>query len=802
MSDLPAIEPSLILRIVDLQENLKGCHDEVDIGNTIARKITCVPGVMGCAVCIEGTVHFTRDLQGVSEISCKPTLVESGDSLFIRCADECPIEAGNGLRRYSLRVEDFDFGGLFIEVEDEKTFSPVEPLVKGLADYVAICIKSGRVAKRLKETNSILEAKIQEKLKALKESEEMYRTVFEDVGVGIGISSSEGEVIAMNKAMSKITGYSLEEFRGVNIQNVYVDLNDRKRLYEVLERKGKAENFEVLLKKRSGEKYWANICVVPIKYNKRDAFLTSVVDITEMKRAEEALRDSETRYRTLFENANDAIFMMDEKVFLECNDATITMFGCDSKDDILGHSPWEFSPKKQPDGQDSRGKAIKYIRKALSGEPQRFYWKHSKKDGTEFDAEVSLNRMTVSGKTFLQAIVRDVTERKKAEEERVKLEQQFHQIQRLESIGRLAGGVAHDYNNMLNVIIGYAELALEKVDKSDSIYDDLQEILKAAKRSSDVTRQLLAFASKQAVAPKVLDINSTVEAMLKMLRRLIGEDVELIWQPGSDVWKIRIDPSQVSQILANLCINARDAIKESNGKIVIETRNVVIDGTAGSDQVKIDRGEYVLLSITDNGCGMDGETISRLFEPFFTTKELGKGTGLGLSTVYGIVKQNGGFIDVRSKPGKGTSFKIYLPRFRGTTGEVEDEAMQVPRGSGETILVVEDEESILRLTERILKGLGYNVIATKSPIEALEIAKRRGDIELLITDVVMPEMHGSDLAKRIVGIQPSVKCLFMSGYTADAMVHRGILEGGANFIKKPFLLMELALKVRMALSND
>jgi len=802
MSDLPAIEPSLILRIVDLQENLKGCHDEVDIGNTIARKITCVPGVMSCAVCIEGTVHFTRDLQGVSEISCKPTLVESGDSLFIRCADECPIEAGNGLRRYSLRVEDFDFGGLFIEVEDEKTFSPVEPLVKGLADYVAICIKSGRVAKRLKETNSILEAKIEEKLRTLKESEEMYRALFEDVGVGIGISSSEGEVIAMNKAMSKITGYSLEEFRGVNIQNVYVDLNDRKRLYEVLERKGKAENFEVLLKKRSGEKYWANICVVPIKYNKRDAFLTSVVDITERKRAEEALRDSETRYRTLFENANDAIFMMDDKVFLECNDATITMFGCDSKDDILGHSPWEFSPKKQPDGQDSRKKAIKYIRKALSDEPQRFYWKHSKKDGTEFDAEVSLNRMTVSGKTFLQAIVRDVTERKKAEEERIKLEQQFHQIQRLESIGRLAGGVAHDYNNMLNVIIGYAELALEKVDKSDSIYDDLQEILKAAKRSSDVTRQLLAFASKQSVAPKVLDINSTVEAMLKMLRRLIGEDVELIWQPGSDVWKIRIDPAQVNQILANLCINARDAIKEGNGKIVIETRNVVIDGTAGSDQVKIDRGEYVLLSITDNGCGMDGETISRLFEPFFTTKELGKGTGLGLSTVYGIVKQNGGFIDVRSKPGKGTSFKIYLPRFRGTTGEVEDEAMQVPRGSGETILVVEDEESILRLTERILKGLGYNVIATKSPIEALEIAKRRGDIELLITDVVMPEMHGSDLAKRIVGIQPFVKCLFMSGYTADAMVHRGILEGGANFIKKPFLLMELALKVRMALSND
>jgi len=410
--------------------------------------------------------------------------------------------------------------------------------------------------------------------------------------------------------------------------------------------------------------------------------------------------------------------------------------------------------------------------------------------------------MTVSGKTFLQAIVRDVTERKKAEEERIKLEQQFHQIQRLESIGRLAGGVAHDYNNMLNVIIGYAELALEKVDKSDSIYDDLQEILKAAKRSSDVTRQLLAFASKQAVAPKVLDINSTVEAMLKMLRRLIGEDVELIWQPGSDVWKIRIDPSQVSQILANLCINARDAIKESNGKIVIETRNVVIDGTAWSDQVKIDRGEYVLLSITDNGCGMDGETISRLFEPFFTTKELGKGTGLGLSTVYGIVKQNGGFIDVRSKPGKGTSFKIYLPRFRGTTGEVEDEAMQVPRGSGETILVVEDEESILRLTERILKGLGYNVIATKSPIEALEIAKRRGDIELLITDVVMPEMHGSDLAKRIVSIKPAVKFLFMSGYTADAMVHRGILEGGANFINKPFSLMDLALKVRMALSND
>jgi len=385
---------------------------------------------------------------------------------------------------------------------------------------------------------------------------------------------------------------------------------------------------------------------------------------------------------------------------------------------------------------------------------------------------------------------------------RIKLEQQFHQIQRLESIGRLAGGVAHDYNNMLNVIIGYAELALEKVDRSDSIYDDLQEVLKAAKRSSDVTRQLLAFASKQTVVPKILDINSTVDAMLKMLRRLIGEDVELVWQPCSNVWKIRIDPAQVNQILANLCINARDAIKEGNGRIVIETGNVVIDRKAGSEQARIDQGEYVVLSITDNGCGMDRETIGRLFEPFFTTKELGKGTGLGLSTVYGIVKQNGGFIDVKSEPGRGTSFRIYLPRFSGAIGQGEDEGVQVPRGNGEMILVVEDEESILRLTERMLKGLGYNVIATKSPIEALEIAKRREDIELLITDVVMPEMHGSDLAKRIVAIKPAVKCLFISGYTADAMVHRGILEGGANFIKKPFSLVDIALKVRMALRND
>ncbi|MGO9415961.1 MAG: ATP-binding protein, partial [Syntrophobacteraceae bacterium] len=396
----------------------------------------------------------------------------------------------------------------------------------------------------------------------------------------------------------------------------------------------------------------------------------------------------------------------------------------------------------------------------------------------------------------------DITERKRGEEERKKLEEQLFQAQKMESVGRLAGGVAHDFNNMLGVIIGRAEIALQQDVSNDKLQHNLKEILKAAQRSADLTKQLLAFARKQTAVRKILDLNSTISSMLNMLRRLIGEDIDLSWQPGLNLWKVKIDPSQVDQILANLAVNARDAVS-GVGAVTIKAENVVIDDSNSIETPEFIPGEYVLLSMSDTGTGMSEEVREKIFEPFFTTKELGKGTGLGLSTVYGVVKQNDGFIYVASEPGKGTTFKIYLPRFEGQTAQAPSEEVTAKRPTGtETILLVEDDEAILDLGKLILEELGYKVLAAHTPVYALHLVEEHpGDIHLLITDVVMPEMNGRELAELLRAVRPNLKCLFMSGYTADAIAHRGILEEGLNFIHKPFGSDELAARVRQVLDH-
>lgn len=383
-----------------------------------------------------------------------------------------------------------------------------------------------------------------------------------------------------------------------------------------------------------------------------------------------------------------------------------------------------------------------------------------------------------------------------AEINREHAETQLFQAQRMESVGRLAGGVAHDYNNMLSVIIGFTELALEKVYEDEPIYADLKEIHRAATRSIEITRQLLTFARCQPVTPQLLDINETVKNMLKMLRRLIGEDIDLVWSPGKDLWLVKIDPSQIDQILANLCVNSRDAITNV-GKVVIKTENIFLDQDFCSSRKECIPGEYVLLSVSDNGIGMDTETIKNIFEPFYTTKEIGHGTGLGLSTIYGIVKQNNGFVSVESKPGEGAVFKIYLPRYEGELVKVISKNNGVSRaGSGETILIVEDDTAILKLVEKVLEGFNYTVLTAGNPAEAINIAKRyQGTIRLMITDVIMPDMNGRDLAVQMKALFPDLEVLFMSGYTANIIAYRGIVEKDINFIQKPFSIKDLNAKV-------
>jgi len=372
----------------------------------------------------------------------------------------------------------------------------------------------------------------------------------------------------------------------------------------------------------------------------------------------------------------------------------------------------------------------------------------------------------------------------------------------MEAVGQLAGGVAHDFNNMLSVIIGYSDIALGKIAADDPSHYYLSQIKEAGQRSVQITRQLLTFARKQTIKPETLNLNNSIESMLKLLRRLIGEDIDLVWQPGENLWPVKMDPSQIDQILANLCVNAKDAIA-GVGNITIETQNVDFDDVPCAGPPGVTPGAYVLLAVSDDGKGMDKATLNKIFDPFFTTKELGKGTGLGLSTVYGIIKQNGCFINVYSEPEYGSTFKIYIPHDTSESKQVDRvvHAPAVALGS-EIILLVEDDVLTLNMARQMLELLGYQVFATSSPEEALEIAaENSGKIKLLLTDVVMPEMTGRDLEKKLNELYSGIKCLFMSGYTSNVIAHHGVLDEDVNFIQKPFSSQELAAKLRDVLDS-
>ncbi|HLZ18733.1 MAG TPA: ATP-binding protein, partial [Smithellaceae bacterium] len=401
---------------------------------------------------------------------------------------------------------------------------------------------------------------------------------------------------------------------------------------------------------------------------------------------------------------------------------------------------------------------------------------------------------------YLANISRDISERKQAEAERIKLQEQLLQSQKLEAVGVLAGGVAHDFNNILGAIIGYAEITMDAMTPDDPLRQNLGKILDAAMRSTNIVRQLLAFARKQVIAPVLLDLNESVEATLKMIRRLIGENIELAWLPGTGPRKVLMDPSQLDQVLLNLCVNARDAIG-GVGKVTIQTETVLFDETYCLSHTDVMAGKYVQLSVSDNGCGMDKETQKHIFDPFFTTKGPGKGTGMGLATVYGIVRQNSGFVNAHSELGKGTTFKIYIPLHDVASPEVKKTAaFDLPRSRGETILVAEDDPTMLQMSKLMLQKLGYSVLSADKPSEALRLTRDNSvEIHLFITDIVMPEMNGRDLAQQILAVRPKIKCLFMSGYTADVIAHQCVLEDGVHFIQKPFLLKELASKVREVL---
>jgi PAS domain S-box-containing protein len=519
------------------------------------------------------------------------------------------------------------------------------------------------------------------------------------------------------------------------------------------------------------------------------------------RQAEIDLHKGEKLHHDMLNNIPDLIWLKDaDGVYLSCNLTFERMYGA-KEEDIIGKTDYDLVDKELADFyRDHDRKAI-----AAGNPSSNEEWVTFPDDGHRallYTTKVPMYD-SEGGLIGILGVGRDITGLKKAEEEKIKLESQLHQAQKMESIGSLAGGVAHDFNNKLSVILGHADLSLMRLESTHPLHAHLEEIRKAAEQSADLTRQLLAFARKQTIAPKVLDLNEIVASMLKMLQRLIGEDISLLWHPASSLWLIMIDPSQVDQILANMCVNARDSMTEG-GSITIETGNCMIDEDYCSHYADVLPGEYVRLVVSDSGCGMANETLNHIFEPFFTTKEIGKGTGLGLATVFGIVKQNNGFINVYSELGMGTTFSIYFPRHMGKSDQSQQEGTMVsaPRGL-ETILLVEDEFAILNMTTMILTRQGYKVLQANTPAEAIRLAKENtGEISLLISDVIMPEMNGKDLANKLKSLCPHLKCIYMSGYTADAIGQHGVLDSGINFIQKPFSLADLATKVRDVLDGN
>src|SRR5215469_932121 len=513
-----------------------------------------------------------------------------------------------------------------------------------------------------------------------------------------------------------------------------------------------------------------------------------------LRAAQEGLRRSEENFRSLVTNAPYGICRCDARGYLrDVNPAMVSMLGGESAGELVGRNLSTL----YADGQQWF-LLTDYFRQFQEFHNLVAEWR--RKDGSTTVVRLSGHAITGENKAITyELFTEDVTERRA-------LEQQLRQSQKMEAIGRLAGGIAHDFNNLLMVISGYSEFLLERLGPDQTLRGPAQEIATAAERATSLTRQLLAFSRKQMLAPKVLDLNGVVTENLKMLTRLIGEDIDLVMIPGEELWPVKADPGQVEQVILNLAVNARDAMPHG-GKLTIETANVTLDENYARLHAPLKPGDYVMLAISDTGVGMDQETQSHIFEPFFTTKGP-KGTGLGLSTVYGIVKQSGGYGWVYSEAGKGTSFKVYLPQATAMTempAESVATAAATPahaQQAGETILVVEDEVNLRRLTRQFLENQGYTVLEAADGAVATQICvAHEGIIHLLLTDVIMPGMNGRELAKRVSEIRPNIKVLYMSGYTENAIGHNGTLDAGVTLLQKPFTLHALKAKVREVLDQ-
>jgi two-component system cell cycle sensor histidine kinase/response regulator CckA len=613
-----------------------------------------------------------------------------------------------------------------------------------------------------------------------------------------GQPDAKQQINFVSEYVETMLGYTVEEW--LSTPNFWVKVvhpDDKERAGREAEANfvsGKSSSVEFRWIKKNGAIIWVESNYVVISDGEgRPAGLRGVtIDITERKRAAEALRQSEERYRDLVENAHDIIYSHD----LKGNYTSVNRAG----EQITGYTHEEclalnISNTLAPEHVN---KAREMMARKIAGEKVTAYEVDIlAKDGKRISVEVNTKLILQDGVPVgVQGIARDVTERKH-------LEDQLRQSQKLEGIGQLAGGIAHDFNNLLTAINGYSSLALQRIEGNPSVKTYLEEIKKAGERAANLTRQLLAFGRKQILQPLPLNLNDTVTDMNKMLRRLIGEDIQLSAKLATDLKRVKADPGQIEQVLVNLIVNARDAMPHG-GKLTIETANAELGREYASTHVGVDAGAYVVLVVSDTGTGMDEEVRRRIFEPFFTTKEKGKGTGLGLSTVYGIVKQSGGNISAYSERDHGTTFKVYLPALDSTPKSSEVKAVESPiPGGSETVLLVEDEDVVRGLARQILEDAGYRVLVARQGEEAIRLCiEHATEIHLLLTDVVMPGAGGKEVADRLGALRPGIKVLFMSGYTDEAIVHHGVLDSNVKFIQKPFSPAALATKVREVLDAN
>ncbi len=656
-------------------------------------------------------------------------------------------------------------------------------------------------AERYEAERTAMNEELRRSIQALGESEARFRGAFEQVAMGMNLVSMEGRFLRVNQRYTEISGYSAAELLGMT----YSDLThpedraaDRGHVEPILRGERATARWTKRYIRKDGEVIWVAITASLLRMTDEPEYLLGVVeDITAHVRSDEALRQSEERFRQVVERAPDGILVINGALDVRyANPAAVTMFGADSAARVEGRSLLDFV---HPDERDaSRRRCLSSLDCVSAGRTGRRLLRAT---GEEFPGEVHAACIVYDGEPAALAFFRDITDQVRAERERGKLEQGLRQAQKMESIGRLAGGVAHDFNNHLTIINGYCDMLLEAVPAEHPMAQELVEIRAAGDRAAALTQQLLAFSRKQIVEPKPIVLNEVVEEFGRLVRRLIGEDIEVVTTLDPSLGTVSADRGQMHQVLMNLAVNARDAMP-AGGRLTVVTKNVDMrESDSGGQGGK--PGPYVLLEMTDNGSGMSQDTLQMIFEPFFTTKPMGVGTGLGLATVYGIVEQSGGFIRVSSAPGQGSTFRIYLPRIEDAAGTENGRlAPQASAAGNETVLVVEDQPQVRKLALAILRKNGYRLLEAGNGPEALALADGfMGNIDLLVTDVVMPGMTGRELACILQDARPSLKVLYTSGYSSEVIAKQGMLDAGVVYLPKPFAPAVLAEKVREALED-